>query len=441
MSELVRPFVRLGVDGEGVVNRRSFLGRLLAAGAAAGAVGLSWRDMLIARADELRMKGKSMILLWMDGGPSQFETFNPKIGSDNQGPAKAIATKLPGVEFAEFWPKTAQVADKIALIRSMESNEADHFRAIKLVRTGYPINPTIAYPTWGAVVARERWDPDYDLPAFVRVGKPRIKTRDVNAGVLGAKYDSFKVDEPGKIPDNLLPTVENEVLRRRLALADELDAEFARAAADVVTEKKDIYERTTRFVLSPRISVFDLAGEPDKLRDAYGRNSFGQGCLLARRLVEAGVSFVEVFSTGDRNDQGWDTHKTGFADTPHLCEQSDAGYATLLADLAGRGMLENTLVVWMGEFGRTPKIKPDGGRDHYSKGWIAGLSGGGIKVGQVIGATDKDGVKVTDRPVGVQDLFVTFCHVLGMDPHSEYTTRFNQPLKLVKGGELIKELV
>lgn len=437
---MIYPFLGVQNNQQGVVNRRSFLKQLSAAGAA-GAVTLGWRDLLITQAAELQKRGKRMILLWMDGGPSQFETFNPKIGSKNQGPAKAIKTKLPGVEFSEFLPKTAEVADKLALIRSMDTKEADHFRAIKLVRTGYPINPTLAYPTWGSVVAHERFDPQFDLPAFVRIGKPRIKTRDVNSGVLGAKYESFKVAEPGKIPDDVLPTVESEVLRRRLALTDELDAEFAKAgAAKAVNEKSEAYDRAARFVLSPKVDVFNLDNEPDKLRDQYGRTVFGQGCLLARRLAEAGVSFIEVFSIGSKNDQGWDTHKTGFKDTPHLCEEVDPGYSTLLKDLEDRGMLEDTLIVWMGEFGRTPKIKKDGGRDHYAKGWVTALSGGGVKTGQVIGATDKDGVEVTDRPIGVQDLFVTFCKVLGLDPHSEYHTNEDQPLQLVKGGELIQEL-
>ena len=439
---MIRSFLNVHTSRHGVVGRRAFLKQLTAGTAAAGAMQLGWRDMLMAQAAELQKQGRAMILLWMDGGPSQFETFNPKVGSDNQGPAKAIKTRLPGIEFAEYWPQMAQLNDKIALIRSMSSNEADHFRAIKLVRTGYKINPTIAYPTWGSVLAHERFDPKFDLPAFVRVGRPRIKTRDVNSGVLGAKYESFKVEKPGSIPDNVVPTVDADVLRRRLALADELDSEFARAGAPkVVREKKDVYDRTAQFVLSPKIDVFDLGREPDKLRDAYGRNDFGQGCLLARRLVEAGVSFVEVFNWGGRNDRGWDTHKLGFQDTPHLCGQTDPAYATLLKDLEDRGLLEQTLVVWMGEFGRTPKLKKDGGRDHYAKGWLTALSGAGVKTGQVIGATDKDGKDVTDRPVGVQDLFVTFCHFLGLDPRHEYTTPEEQPIQLVKGGELISELV
>lgn len=438
---MLKTFAQVDTNGHGIVNRRGFLKQLGAGAAGAGILSLSWRDLLIARSSELRKSGKSMILLWMDGGPSQYETFNPKVGSKFQGPAKAISTNVPGIEICEQWPETAKVMDKIAVIRSMQSGERDHFRAIKLVRTGYPITPTINYPTWGSVVARERWDPGFDLPAFVRVCRPRIKTRDVNAGVLGARFESFKIDEPGTLPPDVLPTIPPDVLRRRLALAGKFDEQFAeQGGRKAVAEKQAVYDRTSRFVLSPLLDVFKLDSEPDKLRDAYGRTSFGQGCLLARRLVEAGVSFVEVINTGSLNDQGWDTHKRGFEENPQLSAETDPAYATLLKDLHDRGLLENTLVVWMGEFGRTPKFDSDGGRDHYSEGWITCFSGGGVKGGQVIGATDADGVKITDRPVGVQDLFVTFCHVLGMDPHDEYITDQDQPLKLVEGGKLISEL-
>ena len=284
-------------------------------------------------------------------------------------------------------------------IRSMVSDEKDHFRAIKLVRTGYPIKPTIAYPTWGSVVARDRWDPGFDLPAFVRIGKPRIKTRDVNSGVLGPRYESFKIDEPGKLPEDVHPAVAPDVLQRRLALAAKLDEQFAaRGSRKAAIEQREIYDRTSRFVLSPLLDAFNLDKEPEKLRDAYGRNAFGQGCLLARRLVEAGVSFVEVINGGTLNDQGWDTHKRGFKENPILAGETDSGYATLLTDLADRGMLDNTLVVWMGEFCRTPKYEDDaGGRNHYSEGWLVGLSGGGVKMGQV-DRRDRQGQHPRHRP-------------------------------------------
>ncbi len=439
---MTTPFLHTWTDPKGNVGRRDFLKRLSVGAGAVGAAQIGWRDLFIAQASELRRKHKNMILLWMDGGPSQFESFNPKPGSKNQGPAKTIQTKLPGYDFAEYWPNVAGIADKISFIRSMSSGEADHFRAIKLVRSGYPINPAIPYPTWGSVVAMETYDSGFALPAFVRVGRPRIKTRDINSGVLGAKYESFKIDVPGKLPSDVLPRVPQEILQRRLLLTDALDAEFARTGATkVVKEKKDIYDRTSRFVTSPKLNVFSLDDEPASTRDEYGRTTFGQGCLLARRLVESGVSFVEVFSHGDKYDAGWDTHGNGFRDTPNLCAESDAGFAGLVNDLERRGMLEDTLVVWMGEFGRTPKIKKDGGRDHYAKGWLTAMAGGGVVPGRVIGSTAKDGIDVAERPVGVQDLYMTFCHSLGIDHEKEYITEQDQPLKLVKeGGKVVSEL-
>ena len=223
---MLRTFAHAHVTGEGVASRRGFLKTLAVAGGA-GALSLSWRDMLLAKADDLKRQGRKMILLWMDGGPSQYDTFNPKPGSQYQGPTQAIDTNVPGIQIGEHWPKTAQVFDKIALLRSMVSDERDHFRAIKLVRTGYPIKPTIPYPTWGSVVARDRYDPGFDLPAFVRIGSPRIKTRDVNSGVLGPRYESFKIDEPGKLPEDVHLATTPDVLKRRLALAAKLDEQFA----------------------------------------------------------------------------------------------------------------------------------------------------------------------------------------------------------------------
>jgi hypothetical protein len=439
---MLRPVIDVGMTPFGVQSRRGFLKNLGRVAAGVGAMQLGWRDLLMARAGELRAAGKSMILLWMDGGPSQYDTFNPKPGSANQGPAGAIPTTVDGLQVAEYWPQTAGMMHQIALIRSMVSKEKEHDRAIALVRTGYPPSEAVRYPSFGSLVARDRNDLDFDLPAFVRIGKPRITTRDVDAGVLGVQYNPFKVDNPGELPPNLASKAPPSVLRRRLELSRSLDAEFARAGGRAaVNEKQQIYDRAARFVLSPRVGAFDLSQESEKLRDAYGRSTFGQGCLLARRLIEQGVSFVEVISTGSKSDQGWDTHKLGHEQNPLLCREVDPAYATLLGDLADRGLLDNTLVVWMGEFCRTPKFKSDGGRDHYAEGWIVGLSGAGVRTGQVIGATDDDGVHVTDRPVGVQDLFVTFCKILGLNPSEEYVTSDARPIKLVDGGQLISELL
>src|SRR5438067_3499499 len=268
---MIRSFISATADGAGLTGRRGFL-KTLSVAATSGAITLSWRDMLLARAKELQKSGKRMILLWMDGGPSQYDTFNPKPGSEYQGPTQAIETNVAGIQIGEHWPQTAQVFDKIALIRSMVSDEKDHFRAIKLVRTGYPIKPTIAYPTWGSVVARDRWDSGFDLPAFVRIGKPRIKTRDVNSGVLGPRYESFKIDEPGKLPEDVHPAIPPDILKRRLTLAARLDEQFAsRGRVRAANEQREIYGRTSRFVLRPLLDAFSLDQEPGKLPAARGR--------------------------------------------------------------------------------------------------------------------------------------------------------------------------
>eukprot|EP00475_Leptophrys_vorax_P016452 TRINITY_DN22903_c0_g1_i1.p1 TRINITY_DN22903_c0_g1~~TRINITY_DN22903_c0_g1_i1.p1 ORF type:complete len:280 (-),score=-14.56 TRINITY_DN22903_c0_g1_i1:4-843(-) len=263
------------VDRTGLTRRREFMASL---GVGAGVLTLGWRDLLVAQASELQKQGKSIILLWMDGGPSQYDTFNPKVGSPNQGPARAISTTVPGAQFADFWPQTAMMMDKLAVIRSMRTPEAEHDRAITHVRTGYPPTPALRYPTFGSLVARDREALNHELPAFVRIGKPRIKTRDVDAGVLGVKYSSFNVDEAGSLPPNVRPVVPADKLRRRLALADRFDSQFSAAGgAKEVADKKSIYDRTARFVLSPRLETFDLDHEPATLRDAYGRTNFGQG--------------------------------------------------------------------------------------------------------------------------------------------------------------------
>ena len=287
---MLRTFANVTTSAHGIASRRGFL-KTLSVAAGTGAVSLSWRDLLLAKSEELKKSGKKMILLWMDGGPSQFETFNPKIGSQFQGPAKAIDTNVPGVQFAEYWPKTAQVMDKIALIRSMDSEERDHFRAIKLVRTGYPIKPTIPYPTWGSVVARDRYDPGFDLPAFVRIGKPRIKTRDVNSGVLGPRYESFKIDEPGKLPDDVHPTVDPpKCCKRRLALAGQARRRVRRPrqrqsgprAAGNLRPHQPVRPQPAAVRVRPRRKSRRSSAMPT------AGTTFGQGCLLARRLVETG---------------------------------------------------------------------------------------------------------------------------------------------------------
>ena len=251
------------------------------------------------------------ILLFLQGGASQFETFDPKPGTDTGGPTKAIDTVLPGVRIAEHWPKLAQQLNDIALIRSVTSNENDHNRATYLVHTGYKINAGVKYPSIGSVSAMELGDAELDLPAFVSIGPGST----AGPGFLGMSFAPLAVQDAERMPRHVaLPGgLRGADLKRRLGLLEELERDFAESAGrQLVADHREVYQTAAQLVSSPRLNVFDLAQEPDKLREAYGRTTEGQGCLLARRLIEAGVTFVEVNSGGLSATTNWDTHKDNF---------------------------------------------------------------------------------------------------------------------------------
>jgi hypothetical protein len=419
------------VNRDGVLSRRSFLGGVAAG--AAGFCGLSFMDTMRAQAAELKKQGLSCILLFMRGGPSQFETFDPKPGAATGGPTKAIDTAVSGIQIAEGWPKVAAQMKDIALIRSMTSKEGNHQRAVYNLHTGYPPSGSIKYPSLGSIVASEIADPSFDLPHFVHINGREI----IGSGFLGMTFAPFVVQNPNQMPNNvLLPqSVTDKRMERRLGLLDRLEKDFADAGGKALVEDhRALLETASLMVKSPRLKAFDLSQESDSIRDRYGRNNFGQGCLLARRLVETGVTFVEV------NSDGWDTHQENFDRVKTLAGGVDPGFATLVADLKERGMLDRTLVIWMGEFGRTPNINGRTGRDHYPRAFNVALAGAGIRGGQVIGSTDKEGRGVAHRPVTVHDLFCSFCHALKINPKKENQSGVGRPIKIVDGGECVKEL-
>jgi hypothetical protein len=428
MSTPLHTCVDVRVGPEGAISRRGFLRHATAGAVALG--GLRWSDYLSAHADELRAQGRACILLWMAGGPSQFETFDPKPGAETQGPTKAIPTSVPGIHIAEHWERTAKVVKDLVIIRSMTSREGNHGRATYLLHTSYPPTGGVVHPGLGSHVAHQLGQASFDLPHFVSISGPSI-----GPSFLGVKYAPFVVTDPNKAPDNLAAPVTPARLERRLELMKELDSPLARAgAADLVQDHQTLYRQTARMVLSPRTKAFNLAEEPARLRDDYGRSAFGQGCLMARRLIEAGVTFVEVQSTG------WDTHATELASLKKLIPPVDRGLAALLADLKTRGLLDRTLVIWMGEFGRMPHINLTAGRDHYPQAFNVALAGAGIRGGHALGATDKLGVEVVERPVQVPDLFCTFCQALGIDPRHENQSNVGRPLKIVETGRAVKEV-
>jgi uncharacterized protein (DUF1501 family) len=412
----------------GAFVRRRFLQSSFAAGAMVGCGGL--RQLMAHQAEELRRQGKSMILLWMQGGPSQLETFDPKPGHENGGPTEAIDTSVAGIRIADNFPLVAKQMSDIAIVRSMTNKEGSHPRATYQMHTGYVPAGSVKHPSFGSNIAQQLGDANSELPSFVSIGATQ------GAGFLGMDYEPFVVARPGQLPENVALPVTRERFDRRTSLMQKLSGEFAKTASVQMAETHDsLYGKTSRLILTPEIDTFDISSEPAALKARYGDSNFGRGCLLARRLVEKGVSFVEVRSGN------WDTHQNNFEDCAKNAAEVDPGTATLISDLRERGLLENTVVVWMGEFGRTPKINPREGRDHYPRAFSMMMAGGGIRGGQVYGSTTADGQEIAENPVTVPDLMRTICKALDVNADHENMSPQGRPLKIVDGGKPIASLL
>lgn len=418
---------------------------------ACGALGVSLSRWLPALAEEVagsKQRRGSCILLWMSGGPSQMDTFDLKPGHDNGGPFQAIDTSVSGIRISEHLPRLAQQMEHCAIIRSMTTKEGDHARATYLLRTGYLPQGPVQYPTLGSVWSRELGNETAELPNFVSVAPYRfLSPAAFSPGFLGPKYAPLIVGDsnpnPGRNADyekalqvkNLATPagVALEQTDARLELLGEFEADFAgRHPGIPPTSHRAAYLQAVRMMRSEAVKAFDLAQEDDALRDAYGRNQFGQGCLLARRLVERGVPFVEVSLNGVPGSPGlgWDTHQNNFENVQNLSGVLDPAWATLLTDLKSRGLLESTLVIWMGEFGRTPRINDMKGRDHFPVAWSTALCGGGIRGGQIVGKSSPDGMTVADHPVAVSDFLATACLALGIDPMGQNTSNVGRPIRI-----------
>jgi hypothetical protein len=423
---------------------------------AAGVVGSSlsgWLETLAATAADNPQRKRSCILLWMNGGPSQMDTFDLKPGHANGGPIKEIATKVPGIKISEYLPKVAQHLDKLALIRSMQTKEADHGRATYQMRTGHLPGGPVQYPTLGSLFARELEQAGAELPSFVSIAPYRFfSPAAYGPGFLGPQYAPLVVGEnqqslipiPGqqsnyedalKVQDLDLPAgVSAGRAAARVRLLSEMQEDFLQERAGVSSQShRSAYQRAVTLMRSRATQAFDLDEEPQALRDRYGLNLFGQGCLLARRLIERGVPFVEVsLATVGNLALGWDTHANNFDAVRRLSEVLDAGWATLLDDLKHKRLLESTVIVWMGEFGRTPRINGNRGRDHWANSWTTVLGGGGIHGGQVIGQTSADGMEVTQRPVSVEDFLATIALALGIDITRQNQSNVGRPIRIVE---------
>jgi uncharacterized protein (DUF1501 family) len=421
---------------ENPLSRRELL-RLSAAGIA-GASLSGWFGLLAeqsARAAAAPARRKSCILLWMDGGPSHLDTFDPKpdAPANVRGDLAAIATSVPGIQVSEKFPKLARQMKHMAILRGMSTLEADHGRARIYMHTGYkPGAGGVTYPGLGSTVSAELGNPDSPLPNFVVTGAPLGKYEFLtNPGYRGPRHQPLAITDLSRGMENLEPAVAKEDFDDRVNVLDQLEREFSRTSKAASAHRTTLH-RAVQMMRSDKAKAFDLSHEPATTRRSYGEGKFGQGCLLARRLVEAGVSFVEVYL------QNWDTHEKRVADEAKgLMTQVDDGMSALLRDLDERGMLRDTLVIWMGEFGRTPRLNGNGGRDHHARAWSTVLAGGGIKGGQVIGKTDPLGATVVDRPISVKDFMASVCRVLGIDYTNKITTPIGRPIRIVEAGEKV----
>jgi uncharacterized protein (DUF1501 family) len=413
-----------------------------------------WLERLAVAAAKDPERKRSCILLWMNGGPAQTDTFDLKPGHANGGPFKEIATTAPGMNFSEHLPLLAQQAKHLALVRSMSSREGDHARATYYLRTGYRPEGAIQFPPLGALLSKELGGSESALPGFVSIA-PALATSPATftPGFLGPEYAPLIVgnqaaaaaanrpmsdlDKVFRVQD-LKPSSEVKQARldARVEFLKAFQENFVAQHPSVPTlSHQAAYERAVRLMRSSAAKAFDLDEEPGKLRDRYGRNLFGQGCLLARRLVERGVPFIEVtLNNVPGVANGWDTHGQDFEQVKKLSAVLDPAWATLLGDLKERGLLDTTLVVWMGEFGRTPRINQQQGRDHFPGAWSTVLCGGGIKGGTIHGKTSPDGMAIKDGPVTVPDFLATVAKALGVDPTTQNISNIGRPIRIADVG-------
>ncbi len=390
-----------------------------------------------------KRKDISCILLWQSGGSPHMDTFDmkPDAPSDIRGEFKPISTNVPGLQICEHLPEMAKMMDKVTVLRSLKSKENNHERAINYLLTGYLPLPTLEFPSMGSVIS-SKLGPKNGLPPYVAVPNTFPS---YGAGYLGGAHNPFIAGDANatgyQVRDLTLPVdVDWSRVENRRFLVNQMDAKFRSVEASPDFQALDEFSKKAYDLLSSPTAkkAFDVQSEPAALRERYGRTPVGQGALLARRLVENGVRFVTVA-------KGWlnyDTHGDNFNSCKKvLLPEFDKAYAALVTDLHDRGMLDTTLVVGMGEFGRTPKINSDAGRDHHCKAWSIVLSGAGMTGGRILGATDKTATEVTDLPVEPEDLLFTLYSILGVDATHEYQTPIGRPAKIINGGRLIKELL
>ena len=401
------------------MDRRSFL---------AGFSSLPLVELLSANADELRKNNKSAILLWMGGGPSTMDIWDLKPEAPTGGPFRPIST-TGDVEICEHMPLMAKQMHHMAIVRSMSTREADHMRGRYYMHTGYVPNPSIEHPSYGAVLSHQLTRENLEIPQFVSVGGGSV-----GAGFLGMNYAPFVVNSNGQVR-NLDVKPDQRFFQRAYAL-DVIENSFInQKRGSIASDHRDVLRQAFNLLTSEQMEAFKVAGEPDAVKDRYGDNNFGKSCLMARRLVEVGVPFIEV------NLGGWDNHQNIF---PTLRDNKlpmlDKGMSALIEDLEQRGLLEDTAIIWMGEFSRTPRINQNAGRDHWARSWSVVVGGAGMNGGIAIGETNSDGTRVETEPYSSQDVMASVCKALDISLTTTFTSKNGRPMKIANSGKVITDL-
>ncbi|MEM0926232.1 MAG: DUF1501 domain-containing protein [Planctomycetota bacterium] len=413
------------------MTRRHFMNHLAGSSAAFSAA-LTFGGAIRANAEEMRRNQKSAIMLWMGGGPPTIDLWDLKPGAPTGGPFQPIST-TGDMQICEHLPMVAKQMHNLSIVRSMSTREADHNRGRYYMHTGFVPNPNIEHPSYGSVISHELISqrPSLEIPPFVSIGGASA-----GPGFLGMAWAPFAVTSSGRIRNLEMKLEDSRLLQRMMAL-QEIESGFAKKTGDVpAIEHGKVLDKTYKLMTSSQMDAFRVETEDDKVKERYGENGFGQGCLLARRLVESGVPFVEV------DLGGWDLHNNvhqTLADTK--LPQLDRAMSALVEDLEQRGLLQDTAIIWMGEFGRTPRINPNAGRDHWARSWSCVVGGAGIKGGLAIGETSSDGTAVESEPFTSEDLMATVCNGLDINLDTTFMSKNRRPMKIANGGKVITDLV
>ena len=413
------------------MSRRHFM-RHLAGASAMTVPALTMGHTIKTHAADLTKRRKSAIMLWMGGGPSTMDIWDLKPGATTGGPFQPIST-AGDLQISEHMPMMAKNMDKMSVVRSMSTREADHGRGRYYMHTGYVPNPNVQHPSYGAVLSHELIDqrPELEIPPFVAVGGGSE-----GPGFLGMAWAPFSVNSNGQVR-NLNMGMDNDRLMQRLTALKLVETGFIDQKRGSSAKDHDkVIDKTVALMTSKQMDAFKVNQEKPEVIERYGATNFGRGCLMARRLVEVGVPFIEV-SLG-----GWDNHQNIHQTLSQTkLPELDKAMSALVEDLAQRELLQDTAIIWMGEFSRTPRINGNAGRDHWARSWSVAVGGGGLNGGIAVGATTADGTAVDTEPYTSQDVMATVCKGLGISLETTFTSRSGRPMKIANSGRVIKELI